>query len=266
MEHENYIEARYRTVVKANELIQKSRFDLSLQQQKIILYLISQITPADKEFKCYEFSVIDFCNVCGIDYNAGDKYRDIKRAIKDIADKSIWIKTQEDEETFLWWVEKPYINKNSGTIKIRLDEDMKPYLLQLKSNFTQYELIYTLQFKSKYTIRLYELIKSIHYRELEEYKRVFKTENLKELLNGEKYTEYRDFKKRVLLPSVKEINEHSDKELSINEIKKGKKTEYIEIVVKTKSIDDRLKLRAEIEEEMGYDQITLWEYLHSKEG
>ena len=28
--------------------------------------------------------------------------------------------------------EKPYIEKNNGTIKIRLDSDMKPFLLQLK--------------------------------------------------------------------------------------------------------------------------------------
>ena len=151
MAHENYIELRNKMVVKANDLIQKSRFDLSLQQQKIILFLISHIEPSDKEFKLYEFSVIDFCQVCGIDYTAGKNYKDIKKAIKEIADKSVWIKTQDDEETLLRWVEKPYINKNSGTIKIRLDEDMKPYLLQLKKNFTQYELIYTLQFKSKYT-------------------------------------------------------------------------------------------------------------------
>ena len=56
-------------------------------------------------------------------------------------DKSVWIKLDEDEETLLRWIEKPYVNKKSGTIKIRLDEDMKPFLLQLKENFTQYELL-----------------------------------------------------------------------------------------------------------------------------
>ena len=64
----NYIQMRQNTVVKANELIQKSRFSLSLQQQKIVLYLISQITPFDEDFKLYEFSIIEFCRVSGIDY------------------------------------------------------------------------------------------------------------------------------------------------------------------------------------------------------
>ena len=42
-------------VNKSNDLIQRSRFNLSLQEQKIILYLISQITPYDHDFKLYEF-------------------------------------------------------------------------------------------------------------------------------------------------------------------------------------------------------------------
>ena len=52
---------RDRYVVKANELIQKSRFNLTLQQQKIVLYLISQIERNDKEFKLYSFSIQQFC-------------------------------------------------------------------------------------------------------------------------------------------------------------------------------------------------------------
>ena len=124
MKQETYIDLRNKTVVKANELIQKSRFNLSLQQQKIVLYLISQITPNDEEFRLYEFSITDFCRVCGIDPYNGQNYLDLKQAIKDIADKSLWISIDEDEETLLRWIEKPYINKKSGTIKIRLDNDL----------------------------------------------------------------------------------------------------------------------------------------------
>ena len=79
-----YLAVRNRTVVKANELIQKSRFNLSLQQQKIVLYLISQITAFDEDFKLYEFSINEFCKVCGIDDTSGKNYTDLKNAIKDI--------------------------------------------------------------------------------------------------------------------------------------------------------------------------------------
>jgi hypothetical protein len=66
-----YIMLREKQVVKANDLIQKSRFSLSLLQQKIVLYLISQISTFDTDFKLYEFDIREFCQVCGIDFDNG---------------------------------------------------------------------------------------------------------------------------------------------------------------------------------------------------
>jgi plasmid replication initiation protein len=258
-----YLAVRNRTVVKANELIQKSRFNLSLQQQKIVLYLISQITAFDEDFKLYEFSINEFCKVCGIDDTSGKNYTDLKNAIKEIADKSLWI-TIENEETLLRWIEKPYINHNSGTIKIRLDEDMKPYLLQLKQNFTQYELLWTLHFRSKYTIRLYELIKSIHFHELKSYSREFGLDELRRMLGAEKYTTYQTLKTRVLLPAVNEINAYSDKNVEYEPIKSGKAVVRIAFTISTKEALERLKLQSDIEREFGLDQMTLWETLEEK--
>lgn len=258
------LEIRNHTVVKANDLIQKSRFSLSVQQQKIVLYLISQITQFDTDFKLYEFSIVDFCKVCGIDYESGKNYQDIKDAIQDIANKSIWVQLNEDDETLLRWIEKPYINKKSGTIKIRLDEDMKPFLLQLKENFTQYELLWTLHFKSKYTIRLYELIKSIHFRELENYTREYKLDELRRLLDAETYTTYQTFKTRVLIPAVNEINNYSDKNLSYEPLKRGRSVYSIRFTIGTKDALERLKLQSDIEKEFGLDQMTLWDEMEEK--
>lgn len=264
MKDEKYLVARGKTVTKANELIQRSRFDLGLQQQKIILYLISQITPYDEDFKLYEFSIQEFCKVCGIDANSGKNYEDLKTAIKEIADKSLWISISEDEETLLRWIEKPYVNKKDGVIKIKLDNDMRPYLLQLKANFTSYELIWTLHFKSKYTIRLYELVKSIHFHELETYKRKYGVDELKRLLNAEAYKEYRDFKRRALKPSVEEINTYSDKVLKFEEIKQGRRIIAIEFTVSSKDSMETARIRSDIEKEMGTEQMTFWDQLKEK--
>lgn len=258
---ETYLELRNKTVVKANDLIQKSRFNMSLQQQKIILFLISQVSPFDEDFKEYEFSIQEFCRVCGITISSGKNYQDVKRCIKDIADKSVWINVNGEEETLLRWIEKPYINNKNGLVRIRLDEDMKPYLLQLKENFTRYELIYTLYFKSKYTIRLYELVKSIHYRELEEYRHTLSLDELRKALGGETYTEYRDFKRRVLDVAVNEINAHSDKQVSYTPIKKGRNVVAIEFSIQTKSILERLEIRSHIENDMGTDQLSLFDQI-----
>lgn len=251
-------------MTKANELIQKSRFSLSLQQQKIVLYLIAQILPFDDDFKLYEFSIQEFCRVCGIDETSGGNYKILKDAIKEIRDKSIWIKLADGRETTLAWIEKPYIDSGSGVIQIRLDEDMRPFLLQLKKNFTSYELLWTLHFKSKYTIRLYELVKSIHFHELESYTREFFLEDLKRMLGAETYKTYQAFKERVLIRAVQEINEYSDKILSYDAIKSGRAVAKIRFTVSSKDSIETLRIRSNIEKELGLDQLSLWDTLEER--
>lgn len=54
-------------VVKGNTIIQKSRFALSAQQQKILLSMISKIKPEDKANQTYSFEIQEFCKLCNID-------------------------------------------------------------------------------------------------------------------------------------------------------------------------------------------------------
>lgn len=229
---------RYNIVIKSNKLIQKSRFSLSILQQKIILYIISQIEPRDQELKIYEFKITDFCRVCGIEAK-GDMYNLLKREIKAISDQSIWIEIEEGNETLVRWIEKPYIDKRSGTIKIKLDDDMKPFLLQLKEKFTSYELIYTLNYKSKYSIRLYEYLKSIHYKSLEPYTQTIKIEKFQKILDSN-YSNFKDFHTRVLKPAYNEINKYSDLDFQYELISAGRKVIEIKITVQAKEVKERL--------------------------
>ena len=234
-------------VVKDNQIIQKSRFDLSAQEQKIILYLITKIKPDDTELKLYEFKIVDFCKVCGIDKDNGKNYIDLKKTIKELADKSMWVKLENDKETLLRWIERPYIDDKSGTIEIKLDELMRPYLLQLKEKFTAYSLCYTLALKSKYSIRIYELLKS--YENLQEWS--FDIAVLKKMLNAEKYTMYKDFRVNVIDVALKEINEYSDITVTYTIEKQGHKAHKIKFKIKSKTdIIERVNTFRRIEEKI----------------
>ncbi len=250
-----FILPRDKKVVKANELIQESRFSLSLQQQKIILFLISQITPFDEDFKTYEFDIREFCKVCGMDYDNGGNYELLKEQIKKIADQSVWIMLEDGKtESLIRWIEKPRMERYNGIIQIRLDEDLKPYLLQLKKNFTQYEIIYTLNFKSKYTIRLYELLKSIHYNDLEPYERTFSLDDIRRMLGAEKYSKYSHFKARVLEPTIEEVNAYSDKQVSYEPLKTGHSVTAIKIRVESKDPADVAMITAEIDKNLNQNR------------
>lgn len=253
-------EPRNKKVRKSNELIQKSRFNLSLQQQKIILFLISQITPYDEEFKTYHFNIIEFCNICGIDIKGGKSYEELKENIKTIADKSMWITMPDNKnkEILFRWIEAPVIEKNSGIIELKLNQALKPYLLQLRENFTQYDIVFTLLFKSKYSIRLYELIKSIHYDENKVFTKDFTIDELKGLIGAETYKTYQDFKRFALIPAIDEINKTSDKNITYTPIKKGRKFNTIRLTIETKGIIERAEVR-EIAEKILDKQITFFD-------
>ena len=138
---------------------------------------------------------------------------------------------------------------------------MKPYLLQLKKNFTTYELIFTLRFRSKYSIRLYELISSIHYHTLESYTRKYTIDELRQLMGATTYKTWQTFKTRALIPAVNEINQFSNKNLEYKVIKQGRSIIGLELQISDKGTMEAIRLRGEIEKEFGYDQLTFWDEL-----
>ena len=75
-------------VVKSNDLIQRNRFELSLPEQKTVAYICSMIQPMQTEesgFQLeYEFKIREYCKICGIDYDNGKNYQDVKATLKKI--------------------------------------------------------------------------------------------------------------------------------------------------------------------------------------
>lgn len=241
-------EAQNYRVVKSNDLIQKSRFSLSLQEQKIILYLISKIKPEDMELYEHSFDIRDFCHVCGLDYDNGKNYKNIKDTLKTLRDKSIWVEIEKGTETTLAWISSVSITKKSGIVKIKLDDMMKPYLIQLQEKFTQFELLYTLAMKSQYSVRLYEILKSYEYR----HSHVFTIDELKIRLSAENYNRFHDFQRKVIDISMREINELSDLNVVCTLIKEGRSYTKIKFSIKLKKdIGERLKTWHQIELKMG---------------
>lgn len=206
-------------VVKSNYLIQKTRYELSLAEQKLILHLIQMIEPKDADFKTYHFSIKDYCKVCGIKDRSGKNYTNIKQSLKSLSDKSFWMEQENGSEVLMRWIEKVIIDHRSGVIEIRLDKDLKPYLLQLKQFFTKYNYLYVMTMKSQYSIRLYELLKS--YGNIHAI--AYEVTELRKLLNldDDVLPRWYDFKRFVLEQAIKEINQLTDIKIKYVPNKRG---------------------------------------------
>ena len=218
-------------VVKDNQLITKSRYSLTLQQQKILLYFISRIKPADEEGTMYEMDIKDFIKVCGYYDEGGSYYPLIKKDVKELADASSWIEVEKGQEILFRWIDRAEINKQKGLIRISFHYSVAPYLFELRERYTQYSLYDVLCLNHKYSIRLYEYLASMKYREVFE----ITIDELKKRIDAEKYTKFSHFKARVLDPAVIDIDTYTDLMVDYALKKTGRSYTHIAFKVRQKT-------------------------------
>lgn len=224
-DYENNIKREY-PVVKDNKLIQnvtRRKHELSVLEQKVLCYILSKIKPAETidsvpEYT-YQFNIREFCRVCGIDYDNGKNYKNVKAALDKLADNSFWLDYGEGEFRFQWIV-TPDIRKGRGLIEIEIPKKVMPYLYNLSEKFTTYQLYNILALKSSYSIMLYELFKSYAWKKSV----VISIEDLRRYLgiNDEKYKEYKSFRRAVIERSIIEIEKYTDLRVTFEPVRKGR--------------------------------------------
>lgn len=236
-------------VVKGNDLIQNNRYELSLPEQKTVAFVCSMIKPINAIDRAkgipfqldYEFNIRDYCKVCGIDYDAGKNYADVKATLKRLRDRSMWLTLEDGSETTVAWLDRVTTNKKSGIAKIRIDDRIAPNLFDLGQRFTQYQLYNILAMRSSFSVRLYELLKS--YLIKESTSKTFDIVALKKLLMVEdvkSYDNFKDFRKKVLEKAQEEINELTDINIYFEPITKGRKTVKVKFRIERKDPIQRM--------------------------
>jgi hypothetical protein len=207
-------------VTKSNLLIE-ANYKLGVVEQKIILCLASHIQPTDSDFKTYTLEIKEFINLLGLKGNS--KYTDLRQITKELMQKVFEVRMRKKVIQVSWLSYVAY-NESEGTIDIRFDPFLRPYLLQLKKEFTSYKLENIVKLKSSYSIRIYELLKQ--YEKIQE--RTFFLTDLKQMLGVEDiYPAYGNFKQRVLVPAQKELKKKTDISFEIVEIKACRRVEKI---------------------------------------
>jgi len=240
---------RYQVVVQSNEFIRRvPPVKLDEQEAKIIYFMASKIRPTDKEFMTVKVNLEELFATCGIN-SSGKNYNDIKKSLKKLSDKSAWYEVSINGRRghqLVRWIDTYLIIDGSGELEATFSMGMKPFLLELisKGHFTQSKLLNFLALKSKYSQRLYEILKSYTYYDP---KRAYivviekiELEALKKMLNAENYREYKNFKVRVLDIAMRQINNVTDILVSYEPIKTGRLTTHIQFNIQIKKPFERL--------------------------
>lgn len=211
-------------VVKDNALINAS-YNLEVTEQRLMLLAIINAREtgdgitADSKLQIHASDYIKH-----FDVDKKTAYEALKNAVDNLFNRQFSFREVRKGTDFIVksrWVSRIAYATNEATLEITFAPDVVPLILRLEEHFTSYQLKQVTQLTSKYAIRLYEML--IAWRE------VGKTPQI-ELLEfrhkiGVEDTEYKDmhnFKKRVLEPSIKQINEHTDITVTYEQHKKGR--------------------------------------------
>jgi len=200
-------------VVKSNSLNETAIYKKATEL-KIFAKIIT-LVRADPTNNIFTFQIKDFIE----EFNNWEKnYEYIKKVAKNMMIAEFW---DWKKNIVLEVVFRRVDITEQGTISFKIDQEFKPYVLNLSESYTGYYLENIANLKSGFSIRLYELLKQFEkswwwLKTIEELKELF-------WIQKHKFKQYWDFKRFVLKTAQKEIREKTDLKFTFDEIKTGRK-------------------------------------------
>jgi plasmid replication initiation protein len=212
--HNNLVEARYR---------------LTLQEKRIVLWLSSQVTTFDEDFKEHSLSIKDFSKLTNI--QGENLYTRLQSITRRLMQRIITIRPIGEKRLIqVAWLGSADYKIDKGIISLSFHPHLKPFFLQLKRNFTKINMVDIIGLKSFYSIRIYELLKQKEYIGI----RIITVDEIRDYcgISKEKYKQINHLIKKVLDVAKRDINEKTDIKISYSMVKDGRKYVAVSFDVK----------------------------------
>lgn len=231
--------------VKANIVVKDNKLNLvtyfnSVIQLKLLSRFIVEIISKPKN-DLYEIEINEVLKTFGINKKDTPRIKKLAKAMMKPLEVPEYIRKKTGFNLSVLFTDVDI--SDPPYIKFEVNKKLKPFVLELKNNFSFYFLKNVSNLSSSSSYRLYELLKQWQDGknnrgwfsvELEELKSVLGVEN--------KYKLYGHFKERVLNKNQKELLEKTDIRFTFEEKKRGRRVERIVFNIfdntKTVAIDD----------------------------
>lgn len=217
-------------VAKSNDLV-RGRHDFSTLEQRIFVAMVAQLNR-ESEFPVVKIPLRTVCELSGTDKS--NLYREAQRLCDNLASRTIGVHDKTNDEGIPRYTSYPCFRfcrhvKGTGVIQAQFSEELRPYLLELKEQFTLYLLKVFLRLRSKYSTQIYELMKmrqgiSRLKMSVEEFRQKLGLED--------KYSRFSSLKARVIDQAQGELKEKADVYFTYRVIREGRTPKDIEFFVK----------------------------------
>lgn len=213
-------------IVKDNALINAS-YNLDTVEQRLILLAILQAREtrtgidANTRLRIHASDYMSRFNV-----NKHAAYKALRTAVTNLFGRqfsyqTIDEKTGKSKKVISRWVQNISYIDDAATLEVTFTMDVVPLITRLEKQFTSYQLKQVTQLTGKYAIRLYELL--IAWREVGKTP-IFEVSDFRSKLGltSDDYPRLDTFKRRVLESAIKQINEHTDIIVKVEQHKEGR--------------------------------------------
>lgn len=204
-------------VVQSNELIEAS-YSLNLNGKRLLLLAIAKINPNGMPSKTIPLSF----SISASDYkdaypDSENPYRDLKRGAKELSSKVVTFRSKTANYKTLNLTDSVEYLETEGRLILTFGYSISHHLLNLVTQFTQFDLLSVRKLNSIYSIRLFELL--AQYRSTG-----FKVETLDNLRFTlcVKYERYADLQRFVVQKAVDELNAKSGYNISFEPVRTGR--------------------------------------------
>ena len=213
-------------VVKDNALINAS-YNLELTEQRLIMLAIMNARESGHGITAdskLEIHASDYAKLFNVSIDAS--YKALREAVNNLFNRQFsytaeYKKTGKVGIVRSRWVSRIFYVDDLALLEITFAPDVVPLITRLEEHFTSYQAKQVAHLTSKYATRLYELL--ISWREVGKVPQIEIGEFRNRLgLLDDEYTAMHNFKKRVLEPSIQQINEHTDITVTYEQHKKGR--------------------------------------------
>ena len=183
-------------VYQKNELIRAS-YRLTLNELRLLACAMSKIT---RESKVQDRVFVTAKDMLVVGCSKACVYSEMKAAAELLFNREL-VFTEKDRSAvdLVRWVQAVKYEPEAGRVSLLFSDPIFPYLIDMKENFTIYELHCLQAIKSAHSLRLFQLWTSV--KKLPFYQKSF--EELKTMLGlTNKYDKFSHFKTRILDPAV----------------------------------------------------------------
>lgn len=141
-----------------------SRYDFSPIEKRCLYYVIKEVRRlyVDRDLRENDTVYQDLFSDMYLRLKSeqlqqlGDEVKDVYNALRRLSDKSIEIEN-EKEWIYTRWVLQAKHEKKLNLYEVQVSKDILPYLVELATQFTEYNLTVAISLKSTYSQRLYEM-------------------------------------------------------------------------------------------------------------